>query len=347
MPSSPHSFPFRGVAIVADIMSDAEEMPVHRRRDLEQNDEETLGSLRGAIQQLGLAVYHYDSPKALAERADLHANDVVLSIYGGSISRSRMALVPAVCEAFGLRYIGPDAFGRIMCQDKEVSKAVARECGLKVAPQRIVRNEEDISRVSDFPLPYVVKPMWEGSSIGIAEENLVTARHHGESTIRDMLKTFAQPIMVEAFVAGREVSWCFIEGAPDCRTRSLAEIVWGNETDHFDHHLYDAAHKLSHDVSSVKSITAELEQHDAIAMEQVLQVVGPLGYGRIDGKFGDGHFVFLEITPDAWLGTSGTFVSSFRELGFSFEEVIARVLLSTVRVLPGRSTNDSSIPGGI
>jgi len=347
MSNIPRSFPFRGVVIVADMMKDVEGVLVHKRRDLEQNDEETLGSLRVAIEQLGLDVYHYDGPEALARRADYHAKDVVLSIYGGSISRSRMALVPAVCEAFGLLYVGPDAFGRIMCQDKEISKAVAEKCGLKVAQQRIVRNEEDISSVSDFTLPYVVKPMWEGSSIGIGEENLITARHRGESTIRDMLKTFAQPIMVEAFVAGREVSWCFIEGTPANQLRSLAEIVWGNETDHFDHHLYDAAHKLSHEMSFVKNITAELEPRDAISLEQIVQIVGPLGYGRIDGKFRDGHFVFLEITPDAWLGTSGTFVSGFRDAGFSFEEVIARVLLSTRRAPLGQSTNGSSIQGGI
>jgi D-alanine-D-alanine ligase len=251
-----------------------------------------------------------------------------------------MALVPAVCEAMGLSYIGPDAYGRVICQDKEVSKALAAEAGLKVASHRIVRSRGDLSRLADFPLPYVAKPMWEGSSIGIGPDSLITDHSKGAEVVAYLLEHFKQPVMVETFVAGREVSFCYIEAPAPNGHRSLAELVWGDEPDHFDRHLYDAAHKAPAAVKTVRAINDELRCNEAEAMEQLLQFVGPTGYGRIDGKLYDGEFVFLEMTPDAWLAPTGTFALSFSCIGMSYEDIIAHVLLSARPSPQGRSAND-------
>src|SRR4051812_5404029 len=115
----------RGVVLVADIRPLSSATDIQFRRDLEATDPETFTAIVGSIERLGLTVTHYEHPSALASHAQRHRDDVVLSIFGGAVSRNRMALVPAICETFGLRYIGPDAYGRILCQDKELSKAVA------------------------------------------------------------------------------------------------------------------------------------------------------------------------------------------------------------------------------
>jgi D-alanine-D-alanine ligase len=240
-----------------------------------------------------------------------------------------MALVPAICETFDLTYVGPDVYGRIICQDKEVSKAIAVQAGLKTPPHRIVRSEDDLTSVQDFPLPYVVKPLWEGSSIGIGEDSLVHLRKAGEALLKELLRSLKQPLMVEAFIPGREVSWCFIEGPKEIQLRSFAEVLWNNDPEYFDRNLYDAQHKfLAEHNKVVRNIESELSAEDNDALERLIQLTSPLGYGRVDGKFWNGEFVFLEITPDAWLGPTGTFASGFLHTGFSFPEVIRRLLLS-------------------
>jgi D-alanine-D-alanine ligase len=323
------TFPFRGVVVIADLVTEEPDIAFHLRRDLEQTHPEMLNKLSGAIKQLGLEFYHYENPKALAENAKQHQDDIVLSIYGGAVSRNRMALVPAVCESMGLRFIGPDAYGRIICQDKEVSKAIAIEAGLKVASHRIVRNHADLSRITEIQLPFVAKPLWEGSSIGIGPDSLISDYAQGISVISSMLEQFNQPIMIEAFIPGREVSYCFVQGHDECRISSLAELVWNNDPDYFDNHLYDANRKYLEDgIKTVHPINQELRHPDAAALERLLRFVGPLGYGRIDGKLRNGEFIFLEITPDAWLGSDGMFVNSFSAFGLSFRDIIARLLLS-------------------
>lgn len=318
---------------MADVIAQESATPADRRRDLEQTDQATLDEICGVIRRLRLDLFHYHNPKLLAANAEHHADDVVLSIFGGSISRSRMALVPAVCETMGLSFVGPDAYGRVICQDKEVSKSLAREAGLRVAEHRIVRIEEDVRKLAEVELPYVVKPLWEGSSIGIGSDSLVTDALHGIEVVERLRAQFEQPIMVEQFIPGREVSYCYIDPIGFPSVRALAEIVWDGKPDHFNSHLYDATHKqVAAGKKIVRVISSELQSKEAEAIETLLDFVGPTGYGRVDGKLVDGEFVFLEITPDAWLGSTGTFASSFTEQNLSFDEVIAHLLLSGRRV---------------
>jgi D-alanine-D-alanine ligase len=329
--SSPEQFefPFKGVIIVADILDSGPTNGDHLNRSLEQTDRATLNDLAAAIERLGLNFYHYDHPQTLAANAGRHAQDIVLSIFGGAISRSRMALVPAVCESMGLAFVGPDAYGRIICQDKEVSKALALEAGLRIPRHRIVRKKQDLPRLRDFEVPFVAKPLWEGSSIGVGPDSLVTETRRGIAVVTELLAAFDQPIMIESFVPGREVSYCFIDPQNAPPWRVLGEVVWEGQRDYFDGHLYDASHKaIAEGRKAVQVISNELRDDDARALERLLQIVGPTGYGRIDGKLSGGEFVFLEITPDAWLGATGTLLTSFMMQGRTFDQVIAHILLS-------------------
>ena len=88
-----------------------------------------LKELRSTIQDIGFDVYRYSHPSELARTAEKHRDDVILSIYGGIASRNRMALTPAICETMDLRFIGPDTYGRVIAQDKEVSRAVSVHSG--------------------------------------------------------------------------------------------------------------------------------------------------------------------------------------------------------------------------
>ena len=94
---------FRDVVLIADIFQpgNSNEL-VHLRRDLEMTEVSTLDAILGTIRALGFKVHHYRSPAQLSRNAWRHKEDIVLAIFGGQRSRNRMALVPAVCEAFSL-----------------------------------------------------------------------------------------------------------------------------------------------------------------------------------------------------------------------------------------------------
>jgi len=332
------SFGFRHVVLVADSLENAggSEGPVHMRQDLEMTDESTMRALLGTFAELGLKVYHYRDPKSLGENAKKHARDLVLSVYGGRGSRNRMALVPAVCEVHGLAYVGPDVYGRVICQDKEVSKNLARQCGLGTPRHRVIRAPEDLKVVEHFPPPYVLKPLMEGSSIGIGPSNLVREGEDGVRLARKLLDELGPPLMVEAFVGGREISYNCIEASPE-NFWAYSEIYVEGRDDYFDSHLFDADEKLNRRLPRrVRAIDGELHEKDRERLNRLLAMVGRFGYCRVDGKHHEGRFVFIELTPDAWIAPTGAFAGSFIDKGWSYAEVISALLSSAALAPRGR-----------
>lgn len=321
------TFSFKKVVLIADEIDLGDDvLPLHNRRDLEMTDCETLETLSSTIENLGLMVQRYNGPSELAMHAASHSNDIILSIYGGKSSRNRMALVPAICETFGLRFIGPDVYGRIIAQDKEITKRLALDCGLATPAWRIVRNIYELGYLEKFPFPAVVKPLMEGSSIGIAQRNLVTNYKDLSNIINELLVSFNQPVIVEEFVAGREVAYSKIEYAGS-EGWAFSEVVIDGKPDYFSCHLFDADEKQTPTKGrTVKNIDHELAEKDRLAIETLLTTFGPYGYCRVDGRFSEGRFHFIELTPDAWIAPRGQFAKGFTDKGWNYEQVIAKVL---------------------
>jgi D-alanine-D-alanine ligase len=302
--------------------------PIYLQRDLDTTGKEATDLLISTVADLGLKIHRYNDPKELSSHAHLHFEDVVLSVYGGSISRNRLALVPAICEIHGLRYVGPDVYGRIICQDKEISKRLAQHCGLDTPWQHIIRTPHHLDFMNALPTPFVVKPLFEGTSIGITQRNLVKNANEGPALAAELLKALDQPIMIEGFVGGKEVAYTCIESASGNHW-AYAELYMDDIENYFNSHLYDAETKISPTLRrTVRTIDAMLPDETRASLNNFLKSLGKFGYCRVDGKHYNDGFVFLEVTPDAWIGESGIFAASFINKGWSYAEIIASVLLS-------------------
>ncbi|MCV6609226.1 MAG: ATP-grasp domain-containing protein [Amphritea sp.] len=322
------SLTVQNIVLIADIFDSNCTQKLDSRRDLEKSEPETVNQLIQAIQKLGRNVVHYQSPDELGKNASKHKNDLVLSIYGGESSRNRMALVPAVCETFGLKYVGPDVYGRVVAQDKEVSKRLALDFGLETPEWRIIRRIEDVSCLEDFDFPCVVKPLMEGSSIGITQSNLIYNSEQAALLAEKLIESLDQPVIVEQFIPGREVALSVIESNGEIHS-AYSEIVIEDQPDFFQDKLFDAEEKSNPTRGrTVRNIDAELSPEDLGKINKFMVSFGNFGYCRVDGRHLDGKFYFLEITPDAWINKKGQFAMAFTEKGWSYEKVINEILIS-------------------
>lgn len=316
------------VVLVADEITGLSVGPMPFRKDLEKSEPQTVAQLVAAIRAIGGTVVHYNSPRDLAEKAREHQGAVVLSIFGGEASRNRMALVPAICETYGLTCIGPDVYGRIIAQDKEVSKRLARDVELSTPPWKVIRSEGDISSLAKMTYPCVVKPLMEGSSIGISQVNLVRTSNAAAQLTQKLLSGLGQPVLVEGFVAGREVAFVAIEKGQTMHT-AFCEVIVQDRPDFFQQVLFDAEEKVNPTTGrTVINIDSELCEQDRHALLAFLRAFGSFGYCRVDGRLVDGRFHFLEMTPDAWIDPLGQFAMGFTEIGWTYEQVIGAVLAS-------------------
>lgn len=267
------------VLLVADVQADdSAAAALDQRRDLEKSSLWTVTSVLRAIKDLGLPAIHIRSLEELSERAaQRHPGDVVLSIFGGQRSRNRMALVPAICETFGLRFVGPDVYGRIVCQDKEISKRLALQCGVLTPPYFIVRDAADLARVTSAVFPLVVKPNLEGSSIGISERCLVRDVSSMQQVATYLLHEFDQPVLLEEFVGGAEVCLNLIECGDTLEWR-LAEVKVVDDPNYFDSHLFGAEIKGPWVGVDIVPLHGHLTDADRSSLLRLIKSVGAMGY---------------------------------------------------------------------
>lgn len=124
-------------------------------------------------------------------------------------------------EQDGRPYVGCGPAAARLAMDKVASKSFAARAGLDVKPTAIL-NPRETGR--PFPLPVVVKPIFEGSTIGLFICRTEAQWQHAyEAT-----KASGRPSMVEPYVKGRELTLGMIAerpGAATFRALPLIEIV--------------------------------------------------------------------------------------------------------------------------
>lgn len=120
---------------------------------------------------------------------------------GGGIQRD--------LDALGLPYTGPGARTSALCMDKVATKAVLQEAGVPTS-QGVVVTVAEAGRPCPLPLPVVVKPPRDGSSVGLTK---VSAAHAWAAAVRLACAQDAKgEALAEVFIPGREWAVGVIQG---------------------------------------------------------------------------------------------------------------------------------------
>jgi len=255
----------------------------------------TLTALQEGLQALGHDVSRLGNGPALVRSLLEKRPDLVFNIAEGrGTSRSREARVPAVCETLGIPCTGSDPATLSVAMDKGWTRCLVRERGVKIPAGRTVSNVNE--SLDDLPLPAVVKPAWEGSSKGIRSTSLVTTRAELKERVVEMLGMYQQPVLVEEFIDGDEVTVAALGNAPwwlgamrVLPRASQGPFIYSLEVkrDWENRVKYEAPAVLSPEVSGAL-IEASL---------RVLETLEVRDVARMDFRIRDGVPYFIEINP--------------------------------------------------
>ena len=180
-----------------------------------------------------------------------------------------------------------------LAMDKVAAKAVFAAAGLPVAAGRVV-DVASLEHADPMPRPYVVKPLNEGSSVGVSI--LREGDNRRAAIARDWC--YGPGAMVEEFVPGRELT----VGVLEDRALSVTEIV-------AEHAFYDYESKYavggSRHVLPAPVDAAAAEQAMAIALA-AHRALGCRGATRADFRYDDtagepGRLVLLEVNTQPGL----------------------------------------------
>jgi D-alanine-D-alanine ligase len=223
--------------------------------------------------------------------------------------------IQGVLDWLGLPYTHSGLRASAIAMDKAAAKAAFAAAGLPVAPSRVVSPEE-LETADPLPRPYVVKPVNEGSSVG------VEIFREGDNRRAEVARNwkFDRRIMAEAYIPGRELTVAVMGDRP----LEVTEIATGNV-------FYDYEAKYA-DGGSRHTLPAPV--HPAIraqAMEVALrahQALGCRGVSRADFRYDDtagepGRLYILEVNTQPGMTRTSLVPEQAAHVGIPFPELCA------------------------
>lgn len=192
-------------------------------------------------------------------------------------------------DLLGIPYQGSGVLGSAIAMDKHLAKELYRLHDLPVADWRILGSDDRIDTselIRKFGLPVVIKPVHEGSSLGL------TLAKSEEQLLRGVKRALSHDsqVMVEKYIQGRELT-VGVVGNKELTALPVIEIVPGPGFDFFD---YDAKYKAgaTEEICPAR-ISVEISaqaQEFALAAHRALRL---RGYSRTDMILTAGGALYL------------------------------------------------------
>lgn|GEM_PF-2593062 len=313
--------------------------PSRHSRDLDMTTPEQAEWISESLKDVVSEVITFTDLAEFAKQADSLRNSVVWPHWNGSRNRNRTAQAAMVCEIFGLRYVGPDPYGRLIANDKSLSKIFLRQAGLDTPSSVFVGTTQQISLIETLRLPLIVKPNMEGSSIGIDKKSASTTHEGAKLIARDKLEEFSEGVIVEEFISGPEVFIALAfkkDGDYSCGTaeRIVQDNPYFLHNDVYDYALkFSGARQVSLRPSSF--LTRELLSK-ILYLTDVLKTVDLI---RIDGRLLDGKMSIIEITPDPLMTPDSEFLGSLELSGHPRKKILRDIIERVSARTPGQWSN--------
>jgi D-alanine-D-alanine ligase len=168
--------------------------------------EVSLTSGRGiavACRVLGHDVTEIDMDRSVAAALTAAAPDVVFNALHGTPGED--GSIQGLMDILGLKYTHSGVTTSAIAIDKELTKRILVPLGIRMPAGRMVASASLFER-DPLPRPYVLKPVNEGSSVGVA---IVTdASNYGNPIGRDVRGPWAEftELLAEPFIAGKELT---------------------------------------------------------------------------------------------------------------------------------------------
>jgi D-alanine-D-alanine ligase len=301
----------------------------------EYDSRETVEIIAAALTAAGHSVSMLGGGGEFLDNIRREPVDIVFNIAEGrGNSRSRESQVPAVLEMLGIPCTGSDSHCLTVCLDKPLAKKLVAAEGIATPQWQLVNDEENLSKISweQFPFPAIVKPAYEGSSKGIRLSSVVDNVGSLLAEVSRLSGTYRQPVMVEEFITGDEVTVGIIGNAPP-RLVGIMRIVPRKREGHFVYSLEVKRDYLNLvDYECPPKLADEIKERIALASLKVFKVLGCRDFARLDFRISpDGVPYFLEINPLPGLGSYSDLVIMALKLGWTHQGLIQAVLEAALK----------------
>jgi len=304
----------------------------------EYDSRETVELIAAALKAGGHSVVLLGGGREFLDNILRERVDIVFNIAEGRGNyRSREAQVPSVLEILDIPYSGSDPQCLAICLDKPLTKKLVAVEGVCTPRWQLIIDKEQLRQISwnAFSFPVIIKPAHEGSSKGIRLTSVVSSTKQMQEEVSRLLECYQQPVMVEEFIAGDEVTVGIVGNSPPKVLGTMC-ILPKKKDDHFVYSLEvkrDYQNRVHYECPA--QLKNEVLEKITLSSLKVFKALGCQDFARLDFRVSsDGVPYFVEINPLPGLGTHSDLVIMAIKLGWTHNELINTILNAALKRYP-------------
>jgi D-alanine-D-alanine ligase len=279
-------------------------------------------NVRDALEAFGHEIVSIDTGKdTFLTELDVADPDVAFIALHGNGGED--GTIQGLLEVLGIPYTGSGVLASALCMDKLRSKILVSAEGI-TCPDAVVvddpANYEIEAIVETIGLPCVVKPVADGSSLGIS---IVQETSHLDEAIANAFAVSGSPdVMIEAFVAGTEVTVAVL-GNDETLALPVIQILPGAD-------FYDYESKYT-EGGSKHIVPAPLDTKVFEACQdaalQIHEILGCRGVSRSDFIVDDGGKIyFIEANTIPGMTSQSLLPEAAKAIGLAPEELYQYII---------------------
>jgi len=265
-----------------------------------------------ALARLGYRVTPIDAGRDVAAALTAAKPDIALNVLHGRPGED--GTLQGLLEILGIPYTHSGVLASAVAMQKDTAKVLFRAAGVPVAEDRVLSRFEAAKAHAMAP-PYVIKPIAEGSSVGVY---IVTAEHpHPPQELYRDDWAFGEMVMVERYIPGKELT-CAVLGD---RALDVIEIV--PATRFYDYEAKYAAGGSKHLLPApiLPNVYQEVRRLSLAAHS----ALGCRGVSRADFRYDDlgtGKLVCLEVNTQPGMTETSLVPELAAYAGITFDELV-------------------------
>lgn len=297
--------------------------------------DDTIDAVEGALQELGHDPVRIGSIRELAPRLVAGERwDLVFNFAEGLTGFGRESQVPALLEAYDIPYTFSDPLVLALTLHKGVAKRLLRDAGLPTPDFAVVDVPADVKRVA-LPFPLFVKPVAEGTGKGVDALSRVEDAVELEARCKELLARFRQPVLVESYLPGRELTVGVLGTGSRARVIGTLEatLLDGAEAGAYTYTNKERCEELVRYSLATDDVAQEAE---AVALA-AYRSLGCRDAGRVDLRLDvEGRPSLMELNPIAGLHPEHSDLPMLcAATGLSYLQLVAEILESATDRIRG------------
>lgn len=322
---------------VAIIYSDAKRnyFPTEQQYITEKDAKKDAEVIGYYLQRMNVIPHLYPGNDLLPEKLQHDKPEIVMNFVDSVKGNEYLSsTIPATLELLDIPYTGSGILGSALCYNKFLVKKLLQQNGVPTPNYQLFNTASDILDPT-LRYPLISKLNEIHGAVEINKDCVSENEKHLRERIKYLIKTYDQPILVEEFIVGREVTAILLEGLN--KKVYLAERVFKKEGEKYLFSTFEDQWLTGYTSFHYQKYEDRLLNE---YVKKAFEITNMADYGKFDVRIDSSNrYYFIDVNHNPSFGPKELecAISVILDLyKIKFTEILKRLIINTVRDARGQ-----------